>query len=79
MSEPRYTGSQLALAFVAGAAAGAVLGLLTAPRSGAETRAQLKTAALRGKDRAASLPQAFGAARQAFVERIGTPESAEQA
>ncbi len=70
MSEARYTGGQMALAFVAGAAVGAVVGILTAPQSGADTRAQLRRAALRGRERATSLPKAFDAARHAFSDSL---------
>lgn len=41
MTNSGYAGTTVLLAFVAGAASGAVAALLLAPRSGAETRANL--------------------------------------
>ena len=41
MTNTGYAGTTVLLAFVAGAASGAVVALLLAPRSGAETRASL--------------------------------------
>ncbi|MBT9558405.1 MAG: YtxH domain-containing protein [Myxococcales bacterium] len=70
MSDGGFSGSQLALAFLAGAAAGAAVALLTAPRSGAETRAQIRDFTARSRDRATSMPKALKgaalAARDAF-------------
>ena len=54
-------GSRLS-AFVLGAAAGAAIALLTAPRSGRETRAQLKDAALDLKRKMERAPDAVRAA-----------------
>jgi YtxH-like protein len=64
------------LAFLAGAVSGAVVALLTAPRSGSETRARLKHIARGAAGRAVRVPpvlndaytRAAEAARRAFVE-----------
>lgn len=70
VSDGGFSGSQLALAFLAGAAAGAAVALLTAPRTGAETRDQIRHFAARNRDRATSMPKALKgaalAARDAF-------------
>lgn len=76
MSENRgYGGTHLVLAFLAGAAAGAVLGLLAAPRPGRET---LET--IRGWSREMSqkatraAARAARAARDAFGEALHAEE-----
>ena len=74
MSDSGYTGGQLALAFLAGAAAGAAVALLVAPQSGAETRAQIRRMAATSRDKAARLPEALkgavGAAQEAFNDAL---------
>jgi gas vesicle protein len=71
-----YSGGQLFLAFLGGAAIGAVAGLLTAPASGEELRNRVLESARKRKDEIGRLPgavkaaytQAADAARNAFVE-----------
>ncbi len=76
-----YSGTQVLLAFLGGAAAGAIVALLTAPHSGAETRALLRDAALSGRNKAARMPKALrgavGAAREAFNDALGEGANAE--
>jgi len=54
--------------FVLGAAAGAVAALLMAPRSGRETRAQLKSAALGLKKKMEHAPEAVRAAGDRIIK-----------
>lgn len=65
-----YSGSQVLMAFLGGAAAGAAIALLTAPKSGFETREQIGGYVQSGKHKAKHLPSAVkaagGAAREAF-------------
>ena len=67
-----YTGGQVFLAFLGGAAAGAAVALLTAPRSGSETRQLLGNAVGKGKGAAKRIPEASRlaaeAANEAFAE-----------
>lgn len=75
MSERNGFGAgQLFLAFLGGAAAGAAVALLTAPRSGRDTRAQLAGYVHTGRDKSLQLPQAVkaasAAARDAFTETM---------
>jgi gas vesicle protein len=80
-----FSGSQMMLAILGGAVAGAAIAYLTAPRSGRETRAQLKemateardqiTGAVKeGTDTARQIPGAVkvagAAARTAFVDKM---------
>lgn len=69
-----YSGAHLVAAFAGGAAVGAAIALLTAPRSGKETREALADRARSGKEKAKRLPGAVksagGAAREAFSEAI---------
>jgi gas vesicle protein len=59
MHETRsFSGLQLLIAFTTGAAAGAAVAYLTAPRSGKETREALQVWAHDAKNRASRLPQA---------------------
>ncbi len=58
----RYGGAHLLLAFVAGAAAGAAVALLTAPKSGRETREQLRGMASQVGEKAGHLPEAIRSA-----------------
>ena len=60
-----FTGGQMVVALLGGAAVGAGIALLTAPRSGAETRAELKAMAQTTRNRAASLPHALAGAAEA--------------
>lgn len=60
-----FTGGQMVLALLGGAAVGAGIALLTAPRSGAETRAELLAMAQSTRNRAASLPHALAGAMEA--------------
>jgi gas vesicle protein len=64
MSDNGYSGSTVLFAFVAGAAAGAVVALLTAPKSGRETREDLKELGASVAGKARQLP---GAVREAYV------------
>ena len=77
MSETNgYSGGQLLLAFLGGAASGAAVALLTAPRSGAETRQLIGGAASSGKDAVKRIPEAgrsaASAAKEAFSETMET-------
>jgi gas vesicle protein len=66
MSEPQKTsGGSLLLAFLAGAAAGAVVALLTAPKNGREARESLGSWVRRGGPGEA-VARAKRAAREAF-------------
>lgn len=76
MSERKaYNGSHLLVAFIGGAAAGAAVAYLTAPKSGREVRAQIGDYAKVGADKSKALPGAVkaagSAAREAFGETIG--------
>jgi gas vesicle protein len=74
----RYGGAHLLIAFLAGAAAGAAVAYLTAPRSGRETREQLKGWAGDVRGKAVRVPHAVReayvkaseAAKTAFVEAL---------
>lgn len=75
MSERNGFGAgQLFLAFLGGAAAGAAVAILTAPRSGRDTRAQLGGYLQTGREKTLQLPQAVKAAsvaaRDAFTETM---------
>jgi gas vesicle protein len=69
-----YSGTQLMVAFAGGAAVGAAIALLVAPRSGRETRELIADRARSGKEKAKRLPSAVksagGAAREAFSEAV---------
>jgi hypothetical protein len=77
-ADTRSRASTLVLAFVLGVAAGAVTALLTASRTGRETRRRLKTLAGEAGAEAARLTPALGeafaravrAARDAFVDTL---------
>ncbi|MFH2008217.1 MAG: YtxH domain-containing protein [bacterium] len=60
-----YSGGHLLLAFLGGAAAGAAIALLTAPRSGAETRQMIAGSIAAKRDEIARLPPALRAAYEA--------------
>jgi hypothetical protein len=61
-------GKHVLLAFAAGAAAGAVAAYLTAPRTGKEMRAAIKTWAHDTGEKAAAIPHALRHAKEAFAE-----------
>jgi gas vesicle protein len=67
--------SHLLIAFLGGAAAGAAIALLTAPRTGRETRERIGHSLQEGKAKTKQLPGAVkaagGAAREAFSEAMG--------
>lgn len=63
-----YRLSRVLLAFVGGAAAGAVAALLAAPRSGAETRERLRRMASGPREKLSQLPEALQAAKAAAEE-----------
>ena len=88
MSESRgFTVGHLVIAFLAGATAGAVAALLTAPKSGRESRAALREFAADARRRATAgagrvLDRAESAARAAkskFVEAAAGPEARDDA
>lgn len=74
----RYSGAHILIAFIAGAAAGAVVALLTAPQSGKETRDKVRGWAEDMGEKAAHVPgtvqDAFGrateAAKRAFSKKL---------
>jgi len=57
-----FSGSHLLIAFATGAAAGAVVALMTAPRTGRETREALQSWADDVRGKAARVPRAMSAA-----------------
>ena len=71
-----FSGSHLLIAFATGAAAGAVIALVTAPRNGRETREALASWADDVRGKAERLPRAMGVAvergakagKEAFAE-----------
>jgi gas vesicle protein len=63
-----FSGGQMMFAVLGGAVAGAVAGLLLAPRSGAETRAWWHNLADQAKEGMARLPDALREAGAAAVE-----------
>jgi gas vesicle protein len=69
-----FTGGQVCLGFLAGAAAGAVTAVLSAPRSGTDTRRRIRDLAEEGRERAQRIPEALAeateAAKQAFTESL---------
>jgi gas vesicle protein len=72
-----YSGTDMMLAVLGGAAVGATVALLTAPRSGRETRAQISGLASSGKEKARQFPDAVKAAgtaaRTAFTDAMREP------
>jgi len=74
MNDTRINGTHVAMAFIAGAAVGAVVAMLTTPRSGREMRESISDAAHGAADRAVVFPRAVhqaysraaSAAREAF-------------
>ncbi|HVZ49662.1 MAG TPA: YtxH domain-containing protein [Gemmatimonadaceae bacterium] len=69
---PGFSGTHMLLAVLGGAAAGAAVALLVAPRSGRETRAAIGEYVRDGKEKARNFPPAVkagaNAARKAFVD-----------
>jgi gas vesicle protein len=69
-----YNGSHVMMAFLGGAAAGAAVAYLTAPKSGRETREDVRGYAQSGVDQGRALPGAMkaagGAARDAFASSM---------
>ena len=76
----RYGGAHLLIAFLAGAAAGAAVALLTAPQSGVESREQVRGWAADLGEKASRVPgavqSAYGraaeAAKEAFSQALGS-------
>jgi gas vesicle protein len=90
MANNNYSGAHLIIAFLAGAAAGAAVALLTAPQAGSETRDTVRGWARDAHGRVEKIPmavrEAYGrattAARDAFVEALeqgGEESTAEKA
>lgn len=71
-----FHGGYVLAAFIGGAATGAVIALLTAPQSGAKTRADIRNRAQMGLDEASRVPRALsgaaGAARDAFNDSLSS-------
>jgi gas vesicle protein len=69
-----FSGGQVFLGFLAGAAAGAAAAFLSAPRSGGDTRQRIRALADEGRERAQRLPEALSeateAAREAFTQAM---------
>jgi gas vesicle protein len=69
-----YGAASLFLAFLGGAAAGAAVALLMAPKAGRETRERLGDYVRTGKEKTVQLPEAVKAAsiaaREAFSETM---------
>jgi gas vesicle protein len=74
---PGYSGTDMLLAVLGGAAVGATVALLTAPRTGRETRARITEFASSGKEKARQFPDAMKAAgtaaRNAFTDAMREP------
>lgn len=72
-----YSGTDMLLAVLGGAAVGVTVALLTAPRSGRETRARITEFANSGKEKARHFPDAMkaagSAARNAFTDAMREP------
>lgn len=74
----QYSGAHLLISFLAGAAAGAAVALLTAPQSGSESRGMIRTWARDAQGKAVRVPAALKsayeraahAAREAFVQSL---------
>ncbi|MBI5611165.1 MAG: YtxH domain-containing protein [Deltaproteobacteria bacterium] len=65
---PGFSGGQVLLALLGGAAAGAVVALLTAPQSGADTRLLIRQRTLPMRDSAACLPKPVSGTGEAARE-----------
>lgn len=78
-----YRFTDLIIAFLGGAATGAVIAILTAPRSGAETRKRIRDLLYHSADEASRLPHALReattAAAHAFGEALHVEAPAQQA
>ena len=80
-----YTGAHLLIAFLAGAAAGAAVAMLTAPQSGTDTRDTIRGWARDAQGKATRVPGALKeayahaaqAAREAFTKALNE-EAAEE-
>lgn len=74
-----YGAGHLVAAFLGGAAAGAAIALLTAPRSGRENREQIRGFVKERSDEVARLPKAVkaasGAAKEAFAQSLAEQEA----
>jgi gas vesicle protein len=72
-----FSGAQMLLAVLGGAVAGAAVALVTAPRSGRETRARINDFANSGREKAKQFPDAVKAAgtaaRVAFTDAMREP------
>jgi gas vesicle protein len=85
--ETRNSAQAAALAFIGGAVAGVVAGLLLAPKSGEETRRELKGYARRAeeevlekaKEARAALDQAIVSGKQFLAEKAADVEAAVKA
>lgn len=67
-----FTGGQILLAFLGGAAAGAAVALLTAPKRGAEVRKEIASTVRDGTERAKLLPEAMKNAADAAKGAFST-------
>lgn len=69
-----YSGGQVVMALLGGAALGAAVALLTAPQSGAKTREMIRDRAIAAGDGVTRIPKALhgavGAASDAFSESL---------
>ena len=72
--QSRYNGNHVIMALIGGAAAGVAVGYLTAPKSGRESRKQLRGYVQGGVDQGRAVPSALmeagGAARDAFASSM---------
>jgi gas vesicle protein len=68
MSNSDFTSAHVMLAFLTGAAAGAAVAFLTAPRSGADTRQWITDSMASRRDEIGKLPPALRAAYDAATE-----------
>ncbi len=67
-----FTATHIVVALLGGAAVGASIALLTAPRSGAETRADLRRLADNARNRTVGLPHALAGAVEAGSDAFAT-------
>jgi gas vesicle protein len=65
-----FGGGAVLLAVLGGALAGAAVALLTAPRSGAESRHQLLALAMRPQEVISRMPDAVAGAAEAFSDAL---------
>ena len=86
MRDHDYSGAHLLISFLAGAAAGAAVALLTAPQSGTESRGKIRDWARDAQGKAVRVPRAFRAAyeraahsaKEAFVEALREEHPADE-